>query len=176
MLKKRLIPKLLIKSRKIGSVTRPILVTTKNYSDVIEVGDPVSQAKIYEAQLADELIVLNIDSNPIRDDDAILALIQRLATETFMPLAVGGVVRSPDDFGLLLDRGADKVSINTMALECPQMIGEAANRFGEPGGKMRSKSATAGQNDRNIYNICYLFCSNQIEPYAHPVTININQM
>ena len=130
MLKKRLIPKLLIKHRPLGRSVRPVLVTTRGYREAVEVGDPVSQAKIYEAQLADELVVLNIDGTPIRDDDTMLNLIERLASETFMPLCVGGGVREADDFGLLLERGADKVSVNTAALERPSIITEAAARYG----------------------------------------------
>jgi len=129
-LKKRLVPKLLIKHRQLGRVQRPVLVTTRLYRDVIEVGDPVSQAKIYEAQLADELIVLNIDGTVIAGDAVMLDLISRLASETFMPLAVGGGVRSIEDFAELLGRGADKVSINTAAIESPQLISAAATRFG----------------------------------------------
>ena len=130
MLKKRLIPKLLIRHRQLGPVTRPVLVTTVGYREMREVGDPVSQAKIYEAQYADELIVLNIDGTPIAGDEMMLALIERLASETFMPLAVGGGVRSSDDFALLLARGADKVTINGEAVARPELIGEAASRFG----------------------------------------------
>jgi cyclase len=130
VLKKRLIPKLLIRHRQLGPVTRPVLVTTVGYKEMREVGDPVSQAKIYEAQYADELIVLNIDGTPIAGDEMMLALIERLASETFMPLAVGGGVRSADDFALLLARGADKVTINSEAVARPELIGEAASRFG----------------------------------------------
>lgn len=130
MLKKRIIPKLLIKHRQLGPTVRPVLVTTVQYRDVREVGDPVSQAKIYEAQFADELIVLNIDGTPIAGDETMLTLIERLATETFMPLAVGGGVRTADDFGMLLARGADKVTINRQAVEEPQLITEAAERYG----------------------------------------------
>lgn len=130
MLKKRLIPKLLIKHRQLGSMVRPVLVTTRGYATAIEVGDPVSQAKIYEAQLADELIVLNIDGTPIGEDEMMLGLIERLASETFMPLAVGGGVRSAEDFGRLLDHGADKVTTNGAALANPLLIDEAARRFG----------------------------------------------
>ena len=129
-LKKRLVPKLLIKHRQLGRVTRPVLVTTRHYETALDVGDPVSQAKIYEAQLADELIVLNIDGTPIGDDVMMLGLIERLASETFMPLTVGGGVRSVDDFARLLARGADKVSINTLALDQPDLISQAAGRFG----------------------------------------------
>jgi cyclase len=130
MVKKRLVPKLLIRHRRIGATIRPVLVTTVSFRETIEVGDAVSQAKIYEAQLADELAVLNIDGTPIRDDDVVLHLIERLSSETFMPLAVGGGVRHVDDFGLLLERGADKVTINTAALDDPSLIGRAAARYG----------------------------------------------
>lgn len=130
MLKKRIIPKLLIKHRTLGPVVRPVLVTTIGYRDVREVGDPVSQAKIYEAQFADELIVLNIDRTPIAGDEVMLGLIERLASETFMPLAVGGGVRTADDFGTLLQRGADKVTINRQAVDEPALITEAASRYG----------------------------------------------
>ena len=129
-LKKRLIPKLLIKHRRMGSVVRPVLVTTQRYEHVVDVGDPVSQAKIYEAQLADELIVLNIEGVEIGGDVMLLGLIERLASETFMPLAVGGGVRNVDDFAVLLERGADKVCINTAALANPELISRAAERFG----------------------------------------------
>jgi cyclase len=130
MLKKRIIPKLLIKNRAYGNLVRPILVVTRNYDQVFDVGDPVSQAKIYEAQLADELVVLNIDSLPVADDPQLLDIIERMASETFMPLAVGGGVNTLEDFGLLLERGADKVSINTAALLVPDLITRAAERFG----------------------------------------------
>lgn len=130
MLKKRLIPKLLIKHRQLGPVVRPVLVTTVGFREVRDVGDPVSQAKIYEANNADELLVLNIDGTPIDGDLPMLGLIERLATETFMPLAVGGGVRAVDDFGVLLTRGADKVTINRAAVENPDLIAAAASRFG----------------------------------------------
>ena len=130
MLKKRLIPKLLINHRPVGRSIRPVLVTTRSFANAQDVGDPVSQAKIYEAQLADELVVLNIDGTPIGEDEVMLRLIERLASETFMPLCVGGGVRSADDFGILLNRGADKVSINTLALDNPELIGESAHRYG----------------------------------------------
>jgi len=130
MLKKRLIPKLLIQHRQLGRSVRPVLVTTRDFREAIEVGDAVSQAKIYEAQMADELIVLNIDGTPIGNDEVMLGLIERLASETFMPLAVGGGVRSADDFGRLLESGADKVATNGAALDRPDLIDEAASRYG----------------------------------------------
>ena len=130
MLKKRIIPKLLIQNKTYGQLQRPILVTTGNFDQVFEVGDPVSQAKVYEAQLADELIVLNIDSLSIGADLALLGVIEKLASETFMPIVVGGGVRTLADFSLLLEHGADKVSINAAAVSRPALITQAAGRFG----------------------------------------------
>lgn len=130
MLKKRLIPKLLIRYQKLGSKIKPVLVTTHAFRDEITVGDPVSQAKIYEAQLADELIVLNIDSHPIASDELRLKLVERIADEVFMPITVGGGVRTITDFQLLLEHGADKVSINTVMFEDITLISKSAYRYG----------------------------------------------
>lgn len=130
MLKKRIIPKLLIKNKAFGRLVRPILVTTRRYEQVFEVGDPLSQAKIYEAQLADELVVLNIDRTPIAQDEPLLDVVEKLASQTFMPIAVGGGVTSVNDFAVLLARGADKVAVNTAALLDPDLIQAAAARFG----------------------------------------------
>jgi cyclase len=130
MLKKRIIPKLLILNKSFGPTVRPVLVTTRNYEQVFEVGDPLSQAKIYEAQLADELIVLNIERLPIGADEPLLEVIEKLASQTFMPIAVGGGVSSVADFATLLERGADKVVVNTAAVRDPALIEAAAHRFG----------------------------------------------
>ena len=129
-LKKRLIPKLLIKYRDFGAIKQPILVTTRSYQKVFDVGDVISQAKIYEAQLADELILLNIDSHPINENQALLDLVERLSSELFMPLTIGGGVKTLDDFSLLLEHGADKVCINSSAVKNPTLITQAANQFG----------------------------------------------
>lgn len=130
MLKKRLIPKLLIKNEVLGNKNRPVLVTTQGFNREIFVGDPVSQAKIYEAQFADELIILNIDSYPITTNSLMLRLVQRIADEVFMPLTIGGGVRTIEDFQVLLEGGADKVSINTIMFDNPQLISDAAHRYG----------------------------------------------
>lgn len=130
MLKRRLIPKLLLRSQAAGDGRRHTLVTTRAFSPAKVVGNPVSQAKIYEAQLADELAVLRIDPGPISEDLRLLDTIERLATETFMPLTVGGGVVFAEDFHLLLSRGADKVAINSAAARNPPLISEAAARFG----------------------------------------------
>lgn len=127
MLRRRLIPKLLIRRSRAG--IGMVLVTTIRFRECLEVGDPVSQAKIYEAQAADELLILDIDAQ--REGRATdLAVIRRAADETLMPLTVGGGVRSLDDFRELLRNGADKVSVNTAALEDPDLIDRAADAFG----------------------------------------------
>jgi cyclase len=120
----------LIVNRAFGGQVRPVLVTTRNYDQVFDVGDPISQAKIYEANLSDELAVINIESRPVTTDVQLLDVIEKLASETFMPLAVGGGVTSIDDFALVLERGADKVTINTAAVQTPDLISRAAERFG----------------------------------------------
>jgi imidazole glycerol-phosphate synthase subunit HisF len=129
MLKCRLIPKLQMKVSRFGSKDKMVLVTTSEYDRVIEIGDPVSQAKIYQAQAADELIFLDLDAS-VHDRKTTIATIRRAAEEIFMPFTVGGGVRSISDFRQLLSNGADKVSINTAAVETPDLINQASERFG----------------------------------------------
>lgn len=127
MLKKRLIPKLQMKHSGFGS--RPILVTTQRFGQAIQVGDPVSQAKIYQDQAADELIFLNLEPERI-SKEALFETLRRAAEQIFMPLTVGGGIDSVEDFRILLQSGADKVSINTAALENEKLISEASHIFG----------------------------------------------
>jgi cyclase len=127
MLKRRLIPKLQMKSSRFAG--RMTLVTTVQFGRVIEVGDPVSQAKIYQAQAADELVFLDLDATPERRKP-MAEVIRRAAEEIFMPITIGGGVSSLEDFRLLLTSGADKVSVNTAAVSNPALITEASERFG----------------------------------------------
>lgn len=129
MLKRRLIPKLQMRVSRMGSGRRMVLVTTNRFGQTNEIGDPISQAKIYQAQAADELIFLDLDASA--DDRAVIVDVIRDATrEIFMPITVGGGVRTPDDVRMLLQSGADKVAINTAAMERPELIGEVAGMFG----------------------------------------------
>lgn len=128
MLKRRLIPKLQMKTATRGS-DRKVLVTTRQFKEVFEIGDPVSQAKIYEAQAADELIFIDLDASADHRKP-MLEIVRRAAEEIFMPFTVGGGVRSINDFRDLLSSGADKVSINTAAVETPDLISEASDVFG----------------------------------------------
>ena len=130
MLKRRLIPKLLLKTIGDATAERLALVTTRRFEVSKLIGNPVSQAKIYEAQLADELIVLSIDRGKKAIDALMLRVIERLATETFMPLTIGGGVTRIEDFHTLLTLGADKVSVNSAAFRDPALLGSAAATFG----------------------------------------------
>jgi cyclase len=127
MLKRRLIPKLQMVPSRFGS-GRLVLVTTVQFGERVEIGDPISQAKIYEAQAADELVFL--DLAPSGNLNLLADVVRRASEEIFMPITVGGGVRTVDDFRLLLANGADKVSINTGALVNPDLIREASDIFG----------------------------------------------
>lgn len=129
MLKRRLIPKLQLGLRQSFRGAQPVLVVTRQFGSRRAIGDPLSQAKIYEAQLADELILVDLErteeSWPVLLD-TLEAVGEALAT----PLAVGGGVHSFEQVQALLDRGADKVLLNSAALEQPQLINRVAAAYG----------------------------------------------
>jgi len=129
MFKKRLIPKLQMKSVEMGGRTRMVLVTTRGFSEVFQIGDPVSQARIYQAQVADELVFLDLDATA-EGRGAMVQVVEQAAEEIFMPITVGGGVRRVEDFRRMLNSGADKVAVNTWAVESPGLIEEAAGQFG----------------------------------------------
>lgn len=126
MLKRRLIPKLQL--RRSVPDNRYELVTTVGFDAVIKIGEPISQAKIYQAQNVDELIFVDLDSTGPCPD--LLALLQRTTENIFMPITVGGGVRTVQDFAVLLTSGADKVGVNAAAMADPQLITSAARVFG----------------------------------------------
>lgn len=121
MLKVRIIPCL--------DVAEGRVVKGVNFVDLVDAGDPVEQARTYDAAGADELCFLDIGASH-EDRDIMLEVVARTAAECFMPLTVGGGVRSVEDIRKLLLAGADKVSINTAAVENPALVGEAARKFG----------------------------------------------
>lgn len=129
MLKSRLIPKLQMRASRMNGVERMVLVTTKRFSDPVEIGDPVSQAKIFEAQAADELIFLDLDATA-QSRSPRIDMVRRAAEEIFMPFTVCGGVRSLEDFRLLLANGADKVGVNTAAVLDSSLIRKASAAFG----------------------------------------------
>ena len=121
MLKARIIPCLDVKD---GRVVKGV-----NFVNLVDAGDPVEQARLYDGQGADELCFLDITASYERRD-TLYDVVRRTAEQCFMPLTVGGGVRTPDDVRKLLLAGADKVSINTAAVANPTFVGEAAERFG----------------------------------------------
>jgi len=99
------------------------------FVSLVDAGDPVAQARAYDAQGADELTFLDITASS--DKRAIIIdLVRRVADEVFIPFTVGGGLRSVDDIRAVLRAGADKVSVNTPAVERPDLISEAAEMFG----------------------------------------------
>jgi cyclase len=100
-----------------------------NFVDLIDAGDPVEQAKLYDKAGADELTFLDITASS-DNRDTIYDVVRRTAEQCFMPLTVGGGVRVNDDIRKLLLAGADKVSINTAAVHRPEFVREAAEKFG----------------------------------------------
>ena len=121
MLKKRIIPCLDVKD---GRVVKGI-----NFVDLIDAGDPVEQASIYNQNGADEICFLDITASSDKRD-ILLDTVKKTAECCFVPLTVGGGVRSIQDIRNLLLAGADKVSINTAAIKNPNLIKESANKFG----------------------------------------------
>ena len=121
MLRKRIIPKLLLHN---GRAVKGV-----QFEELRDTGSPITKARIYDAQGADELLLLDIDA--YRSDRAILTdIVSRAAKELFLPLCVGGGVRSIDTIRTLLLAGADKVAINTAAADSPSLVERAARTFG----------------------------------------------
>ncbi|MDT7043429.1 imidazole glycerol phosphate synthase subunit HisF [Candidatus Nitronereus thalassa] len=121
MLTKRIIPCLDVKD---GRVVKGV-----SFVNLRDAGDPVEVAKLYDQAGADELCFLDITASH-EDRGILLDVVSRTAEQAFMPLTVGGGVRTIDDIRQLLNAGADKVSINTAAVRSPEFVTEAANRFG----------------------------------------------
>ncbi|MFT4717671.1 MAG: cyclase [Paracoccaceae bacterium] len=121
MLKTRIIPCLDVKD---GRVVKGV-----NFVDLIDAGDPVESAKAYDAAGADELCFLDIAAT-VENRGTMFDVVRRTAEQCFMPLTVGGGVRTPDDVRALLLAGADKVSFNSAAVADPDVIAAAANKFG----------------------------------------------
>jgi cyclase len=100
-----------------------------NFIGLVDAGDPVAQARFYDREGADELCFLDITASA-EDRDTLYDVVRRTAEQCFMPLTVGGGVRTVEDVRRLLLAGADKVSINTAAVAGPELVREAARKFG----------------------------------------------
>ena len=121
MLAKRIIPCLDVKD---GRVVKGV-----NFINLQDAGDPVENARFYDTERADELVFLDITASHERRN-IILDVVQRTASEVFMPLTVGGGIRTLEDIRSLLNAGADKVSINTAAVQDQFFVKQAAEKFG----------------------------------------------
>ena len=121
MLTKRIIPCL--------DVTQGRVVKGTSFTDLRDAGDPVELAAFYYEQGADELVFLDIGATP-EGRDIMVDIVERVSEQVFIPLTVGGGLRSTDDMRRMLEAGADKVSINTAAVQNPKLISEGAERFG----------------------------------------------
>ena len=122
MAKKRLIPKLLL--QKGGFNNSQNVVVRIKFSNPVQIGEVVSQSKIFQDQIADELIILKIDDNIHFEELNNIA--NKIADEIFMPLTIGGGIDSVYKIKQLLSNGADKISINTHAFENPNLIRKAS--------------------------------------------------
>lgn len=123
MLKKRIIPKFLIRG---GRLVKGVGF----HANFREAGNPVSTAKVYDAYGVDELMFLDIDAS-VEGRGTSGSIIERVSEEVFMPFTVGGGVRSLEQISALLRSGADKVSITSAAIEDPGFVPKAASRFGD---------------------------------------------
>lgn len=118
---KRIIPCLDVKD---GRVVKGV-----NFVGLVDAGDPVQVAKRYNEEGADELCFLDITASHL-GRDTIVDVVERVARELFIPLTVGGGIRTIDDISRLLNVGCDKISLNSAAIKNPNLIDEAANKFG----------------------------------------------
>jgi cyclase len=110
-------------------VTDGRVVKGVNFTDLVDAGDPVEMASLYGHEGADELTFLDISAS-VAGRETTLDVVRKTAEQVFIPLTVGGGIRTVDDVDRLLRAGADKVSINTAALARPELIAEIADRFG----------------------------------------------
>jgi cyclase len=110
-------------------VTDGRVVKGVNFTDLVDAGDPVEMASLYGREGADELTFLDISAS-VAGRETTLDVVRKTAEQVFIPLTVGGGIRTVDDVDRLLRAGADKVSINTAALARPELIAEIADRFG----------------------------------------------
>ena len=118
---KRIMPCLEVKD---GRVVKGV-----NFVGLVDAGDPVEIAKRYNEEGADELCFLDITASHL-ERDTIVDVVERVARELFIPLTVGGGIRTIDDISRLLNVGCDKISLNSAAIKNPNLIDEAANKFG----------------------------------------------
>ena len=121
MITKRIIPCLDVKG---GRVVKGV-----NFVNLQDAGDPVEIAAAYDAAGADELVFLDITASS-DGRETVVDMVRKVASKVFIPFTVGGGIRTVDDFKMLLREGADKISVNSSAIDRPELISEAADKFG----------------------------------------------
>lgn len=121
MYAKRIIPCLDVKN---GRVVKGV-----NFVNLIDAGDPVECAEVYDKAGADELVFLDITASS-DGRDTVVDMVRKVAEKVFIPFTVGGGIRTVEDFRSMLNAGADKVSVNSSAIKRPELISEAAQKFG----------------------------------------------
>ena len=139
MLAKRIIPCLDVKD---GRVVKGI-----RFLDLQDAGDPVQQAMVYDREQADELVFLDITASHERRD-IVVEMVRRVAESVFIPFTVGGGLRTVEDVREILVAGADKVSINTAAIQRPDVINQASRRFGSQCIVVAVDGKRRGESDR----------------------------
>jgi imidazole glycerol-phosphate synthase subunit HisF len=143
MLKNRIIPVLLLRQGR--------CVKGKKFTDYRDTGDPVTAARVYDAQRVDELVFLDVLAS-LEERDVLLPIVTRTAEECFMPLTVGGGIKSIDDIKVLFAAGADKVSINTSAIEDPRFLKASADHFGSANIVVAIDYKVNGSGQREVYS------------------------
>ena len=148
MLAKRIIPHFLLKGKR--------LIKGTNFGEFVDVGDPVSQAMIYDAQGADEIIIVDIDaSNEERTID--INIIDQILKQCRLPIGAGGGIRTIDDARRCFGAGADKIIVNTQAVLNPTFVSELATEFGS---QSIVVSLDVRRNETNNYNL-YIYSGKQ---------------
>lgn len=146
MLKKRIIPKFLVRGGRLVKAVR-------FFDNVREAGNPVSTAKVYDSYGVDEMIFVDIDATP---EGRVItgSIIERVSEEVFMPFTVGGGITNLEQIEQLLKSGADKVSINSAAVADPAFVTKAASRFGDQCIVVSVDYREEGDGRRRVYGRC----------------------
>lgn len=142
MYTKRIIPCLDVKDGRVVKGT--------NFVGLRDAGDPVELASIYDKELADELIFLDITAS-CEERNTMVQMVEQTASQVFIPFTVGGGIRTVDDIRKMLKAGADKVSLNTAAIKNPELLSEGAKRFGSQCIVLAVDARQAGEDKWEVY-------------------------
>ena len=142
MYTKRMIPCLDVKDGRVVKGT--------NFVELRDAGDPVELASVYDREMADELVFLDITASH-EQRDTIVKVVESTASQVFIPFTVGGGIRTPEDIRKMLKAGADKVSLNTAAVKDPGLISEGARRFGSQCVVLAVDARRSGDKNWEVY-------------------------